>query len=486
MLQKHNNRILYILYYYFTNFLLVCKFCIMKTNISSISEVKLLNFWIYNQKKLFTILKKYVSKKTKILLTVSGGVDSIFLSCLVYSFFYGKKFSLDNFFVIHCHHWVRDESDAEEKFICDFFSDLAKNLFVSHYLGNKKTEQDLRKWRYSEFGKIAEKVWADYVLLGHHLNDRVESSFLHLLRGAGISWFLAMKECEKHYLLWNKLVLRPILWINKNYILDFCKTNWIPFMTDESNFDSSVSKRNYLRNEILPLLFELSNKNGNDWITFLESMQNVYLDIENWVWFDSFDLQNYVDKWILKKKSVCKYWDAKWNYQLVYGDKKDWLLTANLLAWVLRVLWVTQNITKKILEELVFFLWKKESWYKYWNGVYFFISHWQIYLINAEKDFWQNFEFWKKVSQKLFGEDWLFVWRVIDWKNIVNFDSYNLQISKKYLDWKIRYPKFWDFYKWKTWNKWCINQKIPVFWRKFIPVLELDGKIVFVFDNIIV
>jgi tRNA(Ile)-lysidine synthase TilS/MesJ len=70
--------------------------------------------------------------------------------------------------------------------------------------------------------------------------------------------------------------LRPLLSLTKRQIQFLANQLEIPFVVDQSNFDEKVSKRNLLRNKILPELFALGN--GED--KFLESMEYVYEDIE--------------------------------------------------------------------------------------------------------------------------------------------------------------------------------------------------------------
>lgn len=130
----------------------------------------------------------------------------------------------------------------------------------------------MRRWRYEEFEKICLDKNIDFVVTGHHLNDRVESSLLHMLRGSGLHGFLSMQFCDKHPLLSSAKILRPLLSLSKGEILALVEKNKIPFVQDESNFDPDVSKRNKLRNDILPELFALAHKNTETENSFLESM----------------------------------------------------------------------------------------------------------------------------------------------------------------------------------------------------------------------
>jgi tRNA(Ile)-lysidine synthase len=63
------------------------------------------------------------------------------------------------------------------------------------------SEAGLRIWRYAQFAEICREKKIDFLLTGHHLNDRVESTFLHLLRGASLQGFLSMNYCDNHHLL---------------------------------------------------------------------------------------------------------------------------------------------------------------------------------------------------------------------------------------------------------------------------------------------
>ena len=81
---------------------------------------------------MFDELSKYIFSDTKILVAVSGGPDSMFVSVLMYEFFKVKNFDYKNLYFIHCNHKTRVETDQEEKFVQTFFSGF--NLSVATYL----------------------------------------------------------------------------------------------------------------------------------------------------------------------------------------------------------------------------------------------------------------------------------------------------------------------------------------------------------------
>jgi len=193
------------------------------------------------------------------MVAVSGGADSILTACLMYNFFLKNKYSLQNLFFIHCNHNTRPGNITDEQFIAKFFE--GTQLIVVKRTSNKKnTEAELRNRRYGEFKTYAKKQHIDQLIFGHNLTDRIESTFLNLLRGANLNGFIAMQVQEQHHLLPGINVLRPLIGLTKDEILNICKHNKIPFVIDPTNKNITTSLRNKLRNKVLPELYKLANK----------------------------------------------------------------------------------------------------------------------------------------------------------------------------------------------------------------------------------
>lgn len=208
---------------------------------------------------------------------MSGGVDSMFVAVLLYRYYCEMKYDTNNVMFLHLHHGVRKESDKEAELMRKFFGD---NVLVKHYEGVDKKEADLRHWRYQQYEETCQNLDVDFVVTGHHLDDRVESTFLHMLRGAGVNGFLAMQFCEHHHLLSKAKMLRPALGLRKVEIQTVIDQYKLPYVVDQSNFDPEVSKRNKLRNTILPALYTLANKYDDEGNTFIESLSNIYSVLE--------------------------------------------------------------------------------------------------------------------------------------------------------------------------------------------------------------
>ena len=140
------------------------------------------------------------------MVAVSGGADSILTACLMYNFFLENKYSLQNIFFIHCNHNIRTGNTSDEEFF------EGTQIHISKKKRSKTSnETELRNWRYGEFKKHSKNNHIDQLVLGHNLTDRIESTFLNLLRGSNLNGFIGMQIQETHHLLPKIQVLRPIL-----------------------------------------------------------------------------------------------------------------------------------------------------------------------------------------------------------------------------------------------------------------------------------
>ena len=404
--------------------------------------------------KVFEFLKSQVWPNDKVMIALSGWSDSILTACLVYNFYVKQAYSLQNLFFIHCDHATRPGNVSDASFVQHF---VGKNQYIFVRRKDKKlpSESNLRTWRYQEFAKAGNKYRITYLILGHNLNDRVESTVLNLLRGAGLNGFISIQQVEDHHLLKGMKVLRPILELNKAEVLDICQTHHLPFVTDPTNTDTSTSLRNTLRNDVFAQLFKLSHKQTKTSNSFLESMKQVYTQLET---------NKNDEKIILNPITVSPYRKAKFAYQR--ATPKKWI-TMNKILEVFKQLWIANNVSTPLLNEWMKFLKIGESGYKEYQWCYGFLAHGKIYFIAGAPWFWE-----KRIDKKLPIHKFGSVQRGQDVFEITPAESKNAVI---------RFPQVGDRYLWKSWNSYCSNQKIPIFWRNFVPLLVQKGKIVKVF-----
>ena len=183
------------------------------------------------------------SEKT-FLLAVSGGVDSMVLLRL----FAELKI---NFVVAHCNFKLRgNDSDADEEFVkkqCDTKNiKLFNKEFETKKIARsqKKSIQELaRDLRYSWFKELFINNKIDYLVTAHHLNDSVETTLFNLIRGTGVKGLLGIAPNKNN-------LLRPLIEISKDEILNYAKLNKIRYREDKSNLKNDYS-RNYIRNVVL-------------------------------------------------------------------------------------------------------------------------------------------------------------------------------------------------------------------------------------------
>jgi len=183
----------------------------------------------------------------KIILAVSGGVDSMVLAFL----FHKAGF---NFGIAHCNFALRgQEADLDETLV----KKTAEKYKVSFYckkFDTKKYAKDnkisiqmaARELRYTWFNELYQEKYCDLIALAHHKNDSAETFLINLIRGTGISGLHGIKAK-------NNIFIRPLLFCNKTRIENYAKNHKIDFRNDMSNFEDKYT-RNKLRNKIIPLL----------------------------------------------------------------------------------------------------------------------------------------------------------------------------------------------------------------------------------------
>jgi tRNA(Ile)-lysidine synthase len=190
-------------------------------------------------------------KEKKLLIAISGGIDSVVLTHLL---------SVLNFDIslAHCNFNLRGkESDLDEEFVIQLGEKLNLNLFKIHFKteeiakSNKQSTQvAARELRYNWFQKIIEQNSFDYVLTAHHADDNLETFLINLTRGSGLDGFTGIPEK-------NSNIIRPLLRFSRETILAYAKNNDIDWREDKSNASTKYI-RNKIRHKILPVLKEIN------------------------------------------------------------------------------------------------------------------------------------------------------------------------------------------------------------------------------------
>lgn len=188
---------------------------------------------------------------SKILVAVSGGVDSVVLAHLC------KTAKLD-FSLAHCNFNLRyEESDADELFVEDLADALEVNIFTESFDTERYAEEAkisiqmaARDLRYNWFDQLSATLNFDYILTAHHANDNLETFLINLVRGTGLEGFTGIKSE-------NEKVIRPLINFSRSEIEDYAKKQNIQWREDSSNA-SSKYLRNQIRHQIVPVLEEMN------------------------------------------------------------------------------------------------------------------------------------------------------------------------------------------------------------------------------------
>ncbi len=193
-----------------------------------------------------------IERETKLVLGVSGGVDSVVMLDLVAS-----CLPKQNMVIAHVNHGFRDDSDKDERFV----RSLAKKYDITytstklkpHNMASNESgnlEEYFRDKRRRFLQNAAKKYDAGYVALAHNADDQAETVLMNLVRGSGPAGLSGMKEREGK-------ILRPLLGITKTEIIAYAEIHKLKWHEDTTNTDTSYN-RNYLRHRVLPLLGQLN------------------------------------------------------------------------------------------------------------------------------------------------------------------------------------------------------------------------------------
>ncbi len=187
----------------------------------------------------------------RILLTVSGGVDSVVMTHLFTRGGYECA-------IAHCNFRLRgEESDAEEAFVRSLAAGLEIPVFVKEFDVDSEVKEKgisvqmaARELRYSWFHELAEQHGFDVIATAHNLNDSVETFLLNLSRGTGIRGLTGIPAR-------NGKVIRPMLFASRKEIGDYARKNSLGFREDSSNLETKY-QRNKIRHDVIPFLEQIN------------------------------------------------------------------------------------------------------------------------------------------------------------------------------------------------------------------------------------
>lgn len=259
-----------------------------------------------NEQKLF-------EPSEKVLLTVSGGKDSVAMLDL----FCGANRSDGRiqFAVAHCNFQLRGKDSDDDQI---FVENLCKeNNVVFHtktfdtktYAKKNKVsiEMAARTLRYEWFESLRNELKFDYIATAHHLNDSIETVLLNLTKGTGISGLKGISAKKEH-------IIRPMLYASRKEIDAYVAEKNLSWREDSSNASNDY-QRNLIRNQVVPLLKKINPNLDETFARNLERFQSLEADFrKNLSHFKATVMREENGIFFLKIANI-KYWQSA-NYYL--------------------------------------------------------------------------------------------------------------------------------------------------------------------------
>ncbi|MEO0123450.1 MAG: tRNA lysidine(34) synthetase TilS [candidate division WOR-3 bacterium] len=253
----------------------------------------------------------------KAVIGFSSGPDSVCLVDILKSLYGNKiKFSL-----VYINHGLRSNRILKKeerlteyyakKYQCDF-----KIIKITVIKGKKGIEAEARERRYRALIDYAQRISAQRIVLGHNLDDLIETFFINLIRGSGNIGLQAVPPVRLPF-------VRPMINVRKKEILEYLKKRKLKFSKDISNLNTDI-RRNFIRYKIIPQFIKL---NPNIYETIKREIEILHNDEEF--------LQKIVER-VYKK--------------LVYRKKDGFTLDLGRLMYYNKA--IVNRVVMKIIKEL--------------------------------------------------------------------------------------------------------------------------------------
>ena len=224
--------------------------------------------------------KEYIAKEKlfttgdKLLLAVSGGLDSVVLAELCRRCGY-------EFEIAHCNFQLRgEESVRDEEFVRRLGNVLVRRFDTAEYARANKASIQVaaRELRYGWFESLVRDGTARWIVTAHHLDDNVETMLMHFFKGTGIAGMRGMLPKQGN-------IVRPLLFARKEELREFAVGAGLSWVEDSSN-ESDKYTRNFFRHQLIPLVeqaYPAAAGNLADNLSRFREVEGIYRQaVEGW------------------------------------------------------------------------------------------------------------------------------------------------------------------------------------------------------------
>jgi tRNA(Ile)-lysidine synthase len=218
---------------------------------------------------MISVIKQHITQEflqfntSKLLLAVSGGIDSVVMTHVLHQLGYDIALAHVNFQL------RGTESQADEDFVKSLAQQWNLPVFIQqvdtedyaqkHKLSIQMAARDLR---YQWFDALLKKEHFDYLLTAHHLDDSLETFFINLNRKTGLDGLTGIPKVNGH-------IIRPLLPFSREEILLYASEHDLQWREDSSNATTKY-ERNKIRHLLFPVLEQINPDFRKD---FAQSMQ---------------------------------------------------------------------------------------------------------------------------------------------------------------------------------------------------------------------
>ncbi|MEI7811360.1 MAG: tRNA lysidine(34) synthetase TilS [Ignavibacteria bacterium] len=209
----------------------------------------------------FADRNKLISAGERILVALSGGPDSVFLFHILNK---NKSRFKTELGTVHINHNLRGaDSDGDEIFCRELSEKSNVEYFPFHadvtgFAKNRKVsiEEAAREIRYDTFKKISVEHSYNKIATAHNKSDNAETILLNLFKGTGLKGISGIPLIRGN-------IIRPVLCISKQEIMEYLSVEEISYRTDYTN-NENIYERNFIRNVLLPEVKKKINPNVED------------------------------------------------------------------------------------------------------------------------------------------------------------------------------------------------------------------------------
>ena len=212
-------------------------------------------------------LDKTIKENETVITATSGGPDSMALLSLLIKLSKTKKITI---ICAHVNHNLRKESQEEAIMVEKYANEnnlIFEKMEINHYEGN--TENYARTQRYNFFEKLIKKYNASYLLTAHHGDDLTETILMRMVRGSSLKGYSGFQEITDKE---TYKIYRPLITKTKDELLNYVKTNNIPYAVDKTNFSEEYTRNRYRLN-ILPILKKENKSVHLKFLKFSETLK---------------------------------------------------------------------------------------------------------------------------------------------------------------------------------------------------------------------